>query len=840
MHYFRASIHAVRDETGQLHHLSGTVLDITENRLMEREIQNRVNELTCLFHVSRLLENRHASVETICQKIVAFIAPAMQFPQLATPAIRLDGVQYAARTIKEKPVNGLRTNIEVNGKVRGQVCVIYADEKQLILPEERDMLSNIARMLGLWLEQRETEAAVRAAHQELEELNRDLEKRVEERTTEISRREATYRALFENSNDGIFLLLPNGENLSANQKALNMLGYTLKEYQEITHHNVNAVASPDQRNDADERFSAALRGEYVPLYERTFVGKNGKRVDVEINLSPVRDATGKVIMVQSVVRDITERKKAEEALRESRDKLSAANAALEKASRLKDEFLASMSHELRTPLTGILGLSEALQMRTYGELNEKQIKALMNIETSGRHLLELINDILDLSKIEAGKLEMQFEPCSVSDICQASLQLVKGMAHQKRQNIAFNIDPVSIVVRADPRRLKQMLVNLLSNAVKFTPNGGELGLTVRENAAERNVELIVWDKGIGIQPENIDKLFKPFLQLDSSLARQYSGTGLGLSLVQRMAEMHGGSIQVNSSPGEGSQFTILLPHETQITQPIRGERKGDTGKLKNALVIEDNILDEEHASRHLKGLGISSIGHPTLEGAFEKAASLQPSAIILDLNLPDGSGFDLLARLKEDVRTRNIPVIISSIEERRSEARKLGASGYLLKPYTQQELRFEVEKAASFARSNDQIMVIEPPVHLPTILMADDNELILETVSDYLLSKEFKFIATRSGYEMLERAPEVKPDIILVDIQMPGLDGMETIRRLRAHSDPHLVKVPIIAVTALAMTGDREKCLAAGANEYLSKPVSLQNLEKRIRELLEMNGEQNE
>lgn len=805
--------------------------DITESRKMELEIQERVKELTCLFDVSRLLSHRQETLETVCNKIVASIAPAMKFPHLAIPLLTLDDRRYTIDGFHEDLAHSLCASIEVNGSARGQVCVFYSQAEPFILPEEQDMLGNVARMLGLWIEQREAETAVHAAQQELEELNRNLEKRVEERTDEVRQREATYRALFENSNDGIFLMSPDGEDVAANEQALKMLGYTLEEYLRLPS---NSIAAADQQADANERFAAVLRGYQVPLYERTFIGKSGKKVEVEINLSPVRDATGRIILVQSVVRDITERKKAQEALRESRDKLSAANSALEKASRMKDEFLASMSHELRTPLTGILGLSEVLQLEVFGALNEKQARALNNIETSGRHLLELINDILDLSKIEAGKLDLQFEPCSVSDICQASLQLMKGMAHQKHQNIDFSMKPALINVRADARRLKQMLVNLLGNAVKFTPEGGQLGLDVIADRGQKLVFFTVWDKGIGIEAEAMGKLFKPFTQLDSSLARQYSGTGLGLSLVQRMAELHGGSIDVKSKPGEGSRFTICLPWSLGETQPLRSQEKRDTGSLKSAMVVEDNEFDSEHMVRYLKGLGIAHITQTVIHGAIEKVLLLQPSVILLDLNMPDGSGLELLSSLKADERTRDVPVIVVSVEERRAEAMNLGAVGYLLKPYTQQELRAELDKAISFLPPalSQGLTRVEVGATTPLVMLADDNELVLGMVSDFLEAKGYRVIATRSGVELLDCVAESRPDIMLVDIQMPVLDGMETIRRLRAHADPAIAATPIIAITALAMSGDREKCLEAGANEYLSKPIVLRQLVDLIGELL--------
>ena len=237
---------------------------------------------------------------------------------------------------------------------------------------------------------------------------------------------------------------------------------------------------------------------------------------------------------------------------------------------LRDEFTASMSHELRAPLTGILGLSEALQLQDFGPLNDRQLHALENIWNSGQHLLALINDILDLAKLDAVQLDLTCSQCDVCEVCRASIALVKGMAQKKRQQVAFSMVPERISLYADPRRLKQMLTNLLGNAIKFTPAAGELGLRVQGDAVRQIVEFSVWDKGIGIAPENLLRLFQPFVQLDDSPSSEQSGTGLGLALVQRMAQLHGGTVEAASVQGEGSTFTLILPWrhaEPALTPP---------------------------------------------------------------------------------------------------------------------------------------------------------------------------------------------------------------------------------------------------------------------------------
>jgi PAS domain S-box-containing protein len=557
-----------------------------------------------------------------------------------------------------------------------------------------------------------------------------------------------------------------------------------------------------------------------------------RRAGIETDITDLKNTQGELEALNRELEARVEQRTAD--VRESRDKLSAANAALERAGRLKDEFLASMSHELRTPLTGILGLSEALQLQTFGTLTERQAKVVREIESSGRHLLDLINDILDLSKIEAGKFDLSLGPCRVAEVCQSSLSLIKGIAQQKRLSVNFSMNLPEIMVRADARRLKQMLVNLLSNAAKFTPDGGSIGMEVAASYGEKSVRFTVWDKGIGIKAEDLGKLFKPFVQLDSGLARQYSGTGLGLSLVKRMAELHGGGIRAESIPGEGSRFTIILPWSEAETEGGAPESDGaaQPASLAKALIVEDNDVDADKISRHVRKLGLESVVVTAVGGALEKAAEIQPGTILLDLNLPDGSGLTLLESLKADPRTKSIPVIIVSVEEKRQEAMALGAQGYIVKPYELEELRAALEKAAAFVDERRKVLVIESMTKVPVVLIAEDNELILDTVASFLESRGYRIVMARNGLELLEAAPGVGADIMLVDIQMPGMDGLEAIRRIRASDAPGLKTVPIVVTTALAMSGDRDKCLAAGANAYVSKPFVLTQLEKLIRDIL--------
>jgi CheY-like chemotaxis protein/two-component sensor histidine kinase len=388
--------------------------------------------------------------------------------------------------------------------------------------------------------------------------------------------------------------------------------------------------------------------------------------------------------------------------------LRKANVKLQHAMRVKDEFLATMSHELRTPLNGILGTSEILLTGYRGPLNDRQIQLVSTIDASGHHLLSLINDILDLSKIEADKFELHLEPVSIRDLCQSCLAFIKESASKKNIMVNFAVDPAVTIIEADARRLKQILVNLLSNAVKFTPTQGKVTLDISPSHEQGFVEFSISDTGIGISQADQKRLFTAFTQLDNSLTRNYEGTGLGLALVKRLTELHGGRITVKSEVGVGSQFIIQLPWHGLFADQVASEADVDMAADVTALVSE-------------------------------------------------------------------------------------------------------VKSKA-------------------TILLVEDNLTNIMMISDYLDAMGYSLVYAHDGYEALEKAAENSPDLILMDIQMPKLDGFEATRRLRAN--PQFAVTPIIALTAHAMVGDRERCLEAGANDYMSKPVNLKVLLKMIQTYL--------
>ncbi len=650
---------------------------------------------------------------------------------------------------------------------------------------------------------------LKETQKELQELNHTLEERVKQRTAEV-------QDIYENAPIGYHSLDADGNLVMVNQTHLNWLGYTREE---MLGRPIADFLTPQSKAAFQESYPAFMQRGWVRDLEFDLCRKDGSTLPVLISSTAIYNERGDYHMSRSTVFDNTERKAADEALRR-------ANLELERAMRLKDDFLAAMSHELRTPLTGVLGFSEALQAEIYGALNDRQKTALSNIDSSGRHLLDLINDILDVSKIEAGKLELQLEQCSLGDICQSSIQITKGIAMQKHQVVRFAMRPASINVHGDTRRLKQVLVNLLSNAVKFTPKGGELGLDVSASGLENIVYITVWDKGIGISPGDLKNIFQPFVQLDSSLARQQDGTGLGLALVQQLVDMHGGHIQVESSPEKGSRFTVVLP-----CLPFDSAKSSSENIQQSdfhlALIIGDYPAHTDQIAHCSKALGIVSFPSSGME-AIERAGILKPDIVFLDFPLSEVSAWDVLRQLKSNESTQHIPVVVCSGDKDRQVVETLQAEGYLNQSFTISEMSAVLENVQSLKKTD-----MLPQFPVATVMIVDDNELNTTALSEYLLAQNYNVVSTSGGIDFLSRVSQVQPDIVLMDIQMPEMDGLETTRRLRSLPDQHLASVPVIAITALAMPGDRERCINMGVNEYMSKPISLWDLKDLIQKMLE-------
>ncbi|MBD2163371.1 response regulator [Calothrix membranacea FACHB-236] len=724
-------------------------------------------------------------------------------------------------------------------------------------PIEIDLLKQLATNLGIALRQAELYqqaqheiAERRRAEALLKQANESLEQRVTERTLaletvnfqlqqELLQRERTQKILEEQAqlldlaHDTIITRTLDGPITFWNKGAEGMYGWSAAEvYGQISHELLQTQFSQSLADVEAELLSQGYwEGELIHLR------RDGTPIIVASRWVLQRDQEGNPIKILEINNDITERKRVEEQLRRSSERISLANAELARAARLKDEFLANMSHELRTPLNSILGMSELLLEEVFGSLTERQRQFLQTVEKSGEHLLELINDILDLSKIESGKMELQLASISIPPLCESSLNFVKQQARQKQIQLNCQIDDNVTEIQADERRLLQVLVNLLANAVKFTPEGGSVRLEVKMHLPEQTVEFQVIDTGIGIAAADMNKLFQPFVQLDSSLSKRYPGTGLGLSLVRRIVDLHGGSIRVESELGKGSCFSVILPwHSLQEDDdlPLALQTIVQDISMQQALVVEDSTAAANQIKHYLAEMGATSIIHPVGQGALQLALRVKPDVIVLDLLLPDCSGWEVLTKLKTHSQTQHIPVIVISVVDKRSRSLELGAAEHILKPLSRQKFYQALRQIfANVQQPNLQTALVIAAMESsqkPIILLAEDNEANIATIMSYLEAHNFQIILARNGREAVQMAKQHRPNLILMDIQMPDMDGLEATRQLRA--DIQNQAVPIIALTALAMPGDEERCLEAGATAYLPKPVRLRNLLDLINEHL--------
>jgi PAS domain S-box-containing protein len=653
--------------------------------------------------------------------------------------------------------------------------------------------------------------------------------------------------------------------------------------------------------------------------------KDGSQIPVDINLSPLADAEGHVLCV---VRDVSEQGAAEELI-------AVRTRELERASRLKSEFLASMSHELRTPLNTILGFSELLSEEGSGALNDKQKRFLSHIQRDAQHLLELINDILDLSKIEAGRLELRPEPFAMAVAVAEVLTSTRPLAAAKGITIDRDLD-TTLTLHADRLRFKEILYNLFSNAIKFTPSSGRVW--IESSVSEGTLSLVVGDTGIGIKSEDQQAIFESFRQASATTKGVREGTGLGLAITRRLVEHHGGKIWVESAPGKGSRFYFTLPMAPaelpKETRDVVGEALSHAPLL---LLASHQAAWREDLPRFLEREGFRAASAGSGTDTLHQARELRPNLILLDMEMAGKRAWETLHDIKTLPETTSIPVIIASFADERKRGAALGAAECLVKPFANDVLLRAVRKTLRSEKALHVLIVDDDPEtrqlvadtlltegHAPMtvpnaaealkvlkgsrvdalvldlilpgksgfdllaelrageewralpvmiltvkdltkreretlaahsapvfekgsgwrplllaqlrklgratfgkrILVADDNpsgrELIREGLGEHVAS----IIEASDGREALRKIREAPLDLVLLDIQMPEMDGYEVLRQIRG--DPALKDLRVVALTAFAMQGDRERALGAGFDDYITKPATLAKLKAQL------------
>ena len=510
-------------------------------------------------------------------------------------------------------------------------------------------------------------------------------------------------------------------------------------------------------------------------------------------------------------------------LRLMNEELHKTNQQLEAVSKLKSEFLANMSHELRTPLNAIIGFSEILHDQSFGELNLKQLGHAKNVMDSGKHLLLLINEVLDLAKVESGQMSLQLDTFPVAGALAEIASLAKGLAEKKEITIRQLLSPKLVTVTADRKKLKQIFYNLLSNAIKFTPEGGFVEISTdtvgdfdvsgdEQHVFRRYAEFCVRDDGIGIDEADQSRIFQEFQQVDGSHARQYEGTGLGLALTRKLVELHGGSLWVESEPGKGSSFFFTLPiteknireaysvpeiSGREAAEEVRSVREGEQDVV---LVVEDDPRSFELISMYLEEAGYRVVHAVTGGEALPMAQAVQPAIIALDIILPDKDGWTVLQELKASPETMHIPVVITSVLQDEETGFSMGAADYIVKPFSRRELLERMERlrlAAAGERISD-------------ILVVDSDKEFAEFLSTMLRGESFSVVTAYTGIQGIEHASKQRPDLIFLDLLLPDISGFEVVEFLKMEENTK--NIPIIVLTAKDIT-DEEKHLLNGKIE---------------------------
>jgi len=651
---------------------------------------------------------------------------------------------------------------------------------------------------------------------------------------ELDRERNLLRTLIDNLPDLIYVKDTERRFLIANKRLAEVLGVSSPE--EVIGKTVFDFFPEKVARACDESDQAVLRtGEPLINFEETLYDPTGRTEWVLTTLVPLRDGQGHIVAFVGIDRDITKRKIAEKHLQEAKE-------AAQMASQAKSEFLANMSHEIRTPLNGILGMID-LTLET--ELIPEQQEYLEMAKASADSLLTVINDILDFSKIEAGKLDIDTIEFDLRDSLEETIKTLALRADQKGLELLCHVySEVPTVVKGDPTRLRQVVINLVGNAIKFTKKG-EVAVIVECQTQEQEavtLHFTVNDTGIGIPPEKQKLIFEAFSQADNSTTRQYGGTGLGLTISSRLVQMMGGEIWLESEVGKGTRFhfTARLGVGERVPQtdtPGVGDLRG----LK-VLVVDDNrtnrrILEEMLGRWGMRPLSAQS-GKEALMRLAEACEAKDPYVLVLtDVHMPEMDGFGLVERIRQQPMLATATIMMLTSAGQRGDAprcRELGVAAYLAKPIRQSELREALVRVlmdhdkgkAPPLLTRHSMRALRTPVASLRVLLAEDN-LVNQRLAIRLLEKRNHHVDVAiNGREVLAALEKENFDLVLMDVQMPELDGFEATAMIREKERRYGGHLPIIAMTAHAIKGDRERCLAAGMDGYLAKPLRVQELDE--------------
>jgi PAS domain S-box-containing protein len=745
---------AVRDPQGTILYYDGSLVDITEQRRSEEAL--RASEA----RYRALVESSPDGIGIHQDGRIVFVNPA---------GARLLGAQNPDELVG-KPIEDI-IHPDYREVVRERIQRSLA-EGQPAPP----LMEKFIRLDGTVIDVEVTALPIIwEGRPAMQVVFRDIteRKRMEE---ELKASEERYRDLFENANDGIYILDRAGRIVSFNRKAEEITGYTLEE---VRGQSYTLFLPPGpERKKARRAFLKNMRGQ-PDKTELTIIRKDGREVILELSTRPIWQG-GQIVGIQGIGRDITERKELE---------------------RLKSDFISTVSHELRTPLTSIKGYVDLVLAGDVGPLTPEQKEFLTIVSQNTTRLTELINDLLEIERLESGRIEFEFAELDLAEVLENVARSLHVNAEQKGLEFLTEI-PSGLKVRGDRERLAQVFLNLLSNAIKYTPAGT---VELRAHQEDDAVVVEVRDTGIGLSESDLQKLFQKFFRSDNPYVRKVGGTGLGLSIAKAIVERHGGTITVTSQLGQGSTFTVRLPALARPERPL-------------VLVIEDEVAIARLIAKYIEKMGYRAVTAYSAREGFDQAVRLKPDLITLDVLMPDLDGFALIQQLKAHPETAHIPVIFLSIVQDRQQGLRLGASAFLTKPIDERKF-YETVQA-----------LLEPRGQ--PVLVVDDDRDYAQLLKRLLERQGFSVELAHDGDDALRKILSKRYQLVILDKNLPKRSGLDVLQEMRNSRSLH--RVPVIVISGSAHAEEAaHTAQILGAKKFLSKKLAPQSIVEEIVQFLE-------
>jgi PAS domain S-box-containing protein len=747
-------VRVVRDPQGTILYYDGSLVDITEQRRSEEAL--RASEA----RYRALVESSPDGIGIHQDGRVVFVNPA---------GARLLGAQNPDELVGKPAMDLLHPDYRevVRERIRRSLA-----EGQPAPP----LTEKFIRLDGTVIDVEVTAVPIIwEGRPAMQVVFRDIteRKRMEE---ELKASEERYRDLFENANDGIYILDRAGRIVSFNRKAEEITGYTVEEVRGQSY--TLLVSSGPERKKARRAFLKNMRGQ-PDKTELTIIRKDGREVILELSTRPIWQG-GQIVGIQGIARDITERKELE---------------------RLKSDFISTVSHELRTPLTSIKGYVDLVLAGDVGPLTPEQKEFLTIVSQNTTRLTELINDLLEIERLESGRIEFEFDELDLAEVLENVARSLHVNAEQKGLEFLTEI-PSGLKVRGDRDRLTQVFLNLLSNAIKYTPAGT---VELRAHQEDDAVVVEVRDTGIGLSESDLQKLFQKFFRSDNPYVRKVGGTGLGLSIAKAIVERHGGTITVTSQLGQGSTFTVRLPALARPERPL-------------VLVIEDEVAIARLIAKYIEKMGYRAVTAYSAREGFDQAVRLKPDLITLDVLMPDLDGFALIQQLKAHPETAHIPVIFLSIVQDRQQGLRLGASAFLTKPIDERKF-YETVQA-----------LLEPRGQ--PVLVVDDDRDYAQLLKRLLERQGFSVELAHDGDDALRKILSKRYQLVILDKNLPKRSGLDVLQEMRNSRSLH--RVPVIVISGSAHAEEAaHTAQILGANKFLSKKLAPQSIVEEIVQFLE-------